>query len=351
MRKWLLTLFAVGQAIACTGIRLTAVDGSMVNGRTLEYGMDVPLSMEVIPRGNQMRGSTPMGAGLCFTSKYALVGSFLYDINFVMDGLNEKGLSVSFFLFPGFATYAEVTSENQAKALSPVEFPTWVLSQFATVDEVKNALSNVVVVPTLYREYGPTPPPLHYVVYDRKGDCIVIEPIDGKLVVTDNPIGVLTNAPSLNWHLTNLSNYVNLHSENAAPMQINGVTISQLGQGSGMLGLPGDFTPPSRFVRAAAFANAAIPMATADASIVQLFHLFNQFDLPFGTVRDISGAMEKTSFTCARDPQSLKFYFRTYQDQTIQMVDLNKFDLNARKIKVLGLTSTQPIVDVSGSLQ
>jgi choloylglycine hydrolase len=119
-----------------------------------------------------------------------------------------------------------------------------------------------------------------------------------------------------------------------------------------MLGLPGDFTPPSRFVRAAVFASTAFKAPDAKAGIFNGFHVLNNFDIPYGAVRaDEGGSVhgDQTIFTVMRDPQNLKVYFKSYQDQTIRMVDLKRFDLDAKEIMRLPTAAdSQPVVDMSG---
>ena len=200
----LLLLLSALKVDACTGIKLIAKDGSIVHGRTLEFGLPIESSIAVIPRGIQFVGTTPMGPGLSYTVKYATVGAVLFGDMAVLDGINEKGLAVGTFFFPGFAEYASITDENQAQALSPSEFPHWIVTQFASVDEVKKALTNVFIAPTLVRGWGNQPPPFHYIVYDLSGKCLVIEPLNGQLTTYDNPLGVFTNSPTFDWHLTHL---------------------------------------------------------------------------------------------------------------------------------------------------
>ena len=123
--------------------------------------------------------------------------------------------------------------------------------------------------------------------------------------------------------------------------------------GAGMLGLPGDFTPPSRFVRAAVFSATAFPVADAKAGVFSGFHLLNNFDIPYGSARttDPKGGVhaDQTLFTVMRDPQNLRVYFKSYEDQTIRMVDMKRFDLDAKEIMRLPTaTETQPVVDMSG---
>lgn len=343
-------------ASACTGIMLKDQDNSFVNGRTVEFGIAIDSSVAVVPRNYTFVGQTPMGKGMQYTSKYAAVGVIAYkDLN-LLDGLNEKGLAVGAFYFPTFAQYTPETAKNQNASLSPGDFPNWLLTQFATVGEVRQAIERgkVVITPTIMPGWGSTLPPFHYVVYDKSGASIAIEPINGKLVVSNNPLGVFTNSPPLDWHMTNLRNYISLNTHNVPEVTLGGQTFKELGQGNGMLGLPGDFTPPSRFVRAAIFSTTAIPAENADAGIQQIFHILNNFDIPVGVARAESNGVTNTDYTLltmARDPQNLRYYYKSYDDQTIRMVQLNSFDLNAKTIKVLNTKGSQPVVDMSDKLQ
>lgn len=343
------TLFAHA-AWSCTGIQLKAKDGSVINGRTVEFGFNLDLNGLVIPRNYNFQGTLPDGgSGLQYTTKYAAVGGGMFGEAAIADGMNEKGLAIGDFYFPGYAEYATMTPENKKQALSPTEFSNWVLTQFATIEEVKEGIKNIVIAPTTPKGW-PVLPAFHYVVYDKTGKSIVIEPIKGQLVVYDNPLGVLTNSPNFDWHMTNLSNYVNLSPINAPAVTIDGIKLQQFGQGSGLHGLPGDFTPPSRFVRAAFFSVSAIPADNAEQSVYQVFHILNQFDIPVGAVIDIESktkAPESTLATVVRDPQHLKLYFRTYNNQNLKMVDMNAFDLNAMAIKRYDMDSSQTVEDVS----
>ncbi len=340
---------------ACTGLQLNAKDGTHVNGRTLEFGVKIDITVTVVPRGYVFEGTTPEGKGLKYISKYGAVGAVAFTTPALMDGLNEKGLAVGTFYFPGFADYSKITPENQAKALSPVEFPNWILTQFATIEEVKAAINDVVIAPTVVKEWGPVAAPFHYIVYDKSGKSLVIEPLDGKLVVTDNPIGVFTNSPKFDWHLTNLRNYINLREINVPPLKINGFELASFGQGSGMVGLPGDFTPPSRFVQAAVFFATAIPSETAEESIFQLFHILNHFDIPVGVARSVENGItysDSTLITVAKDPQALKYYYKTFTEQVVKVVDLKKFDLDAKELKKLPLDNEKSnAIDVTGNFK
>jgi len=345
---------ACARSYACTGIKLVAKDGAFVHGRTLEFGVQVEIATGVVPRGYAFKGTTPSGEGLSYTSKYGVVGCMAFGVPSLMDGLNEKGLAVGTFYFPTYAGYSTITSDNQTKALSPVEFPNWMLTQFSSVDEVKEALNTVVIAPTVVKAWGDQAPPFHYIVFDRTGKGLVIEPLNGKLVTYETMLGTFTNSPTFDWHMTNLRNYINLTPFNVRPVTIDGITLKPFGAGSGLVGLPGDFTPPSRFVRAAIFSTSAVPSANAEEAIFQTFHILNQFDIPVGTAKDKIGDVVYTDYTqvtCARDPQALKYYFRSYDDPSIKMVDLHQMDLDAKVIKTLPVSGKNRASNVSAQLK
>jgi len=332
---------------------LRNADGSIVHGRTVEFGVPLDITYAVVPRNYNFTGLTPLGDGMKWTSKYGVLGAIVFGNLGVMDGINEKGLSLGAFYFPTTAEYTPTTSENQSKSMSSIDFSTWVLTQFGSVDEVRAAVEagDVAVAPTLLPGWPPTVQPFHWIVYDKSGKSIVIEPIKGQLVVSANPVGVLTNSPSFDWHMTNLRNYVALKPLDVPPVTIDGTTLQATGMGAGMLGLPGDFTPPSRFVRAAVFSGTAAKVADAKAGIFNGFHILNNFDIPYGAVREeVQGVThaDQTIFTTMRDPENLKIYYKTYDDQTIRVVDLKRFDLDAREVMRLpGTSGPQPVVDMT----
>lgn len=349
------TLMSTSQA--CTGLMLINKDGSMVAGRTVEFGNKIDASAAMVPRGYAFTGMTPNGDGLKYIAKYAAVGVYAFKDVKLMDGINEAGLVAGAFYLPTYASYTPTTIDNQAKGLSPAEFPNWLLTQFSSVDEVRKAVNSgaSIITPTVSAGWGPTPPPFHYAVYDKTGAAIVIEPIDGKLVIHENPLGTVTNSPTFDWHMTNLRNYITLNPNNVNKGKIGKVELQAFGLGNGMWGLPGDFSPTSRFVRAALFSANAIPSANAKEGITHIFHILNNFDIPKGIGRDSSGGTitaDYTQLTTARDPQSLRFFYKSYDDQTIRMIDMKKLDLNAKEIKHFRVDeSTQPIVEMSANLK
>ena len=342
--------------LACTGISLDAGDGAHIRGRTLEFGLPVDSSILVIPREQALTGTLPDGgAGLAYTTKYGMVGANMFGLTGYLDAVNDQGLGAGLFYFPGSAGYATVTADNAGRAVAPHEFVVWLLGSFATVDEVKAGLDGVVIVPTRTPGLGSAEgsvAPSHYFVRDRTGKAIAIEPIGGTLVVHDAPLGVITNAPTYDWHMTNLNNYVNLTVADVEKASLGTVTLEAMSSGTGLGGLPGDFSSPSRFVRASFFAANATPSASGGDAVLTAFHILNQFDIPPGSVANSSvggkAVAETTEWTAVTDLTSLRWYFRTFEDQSIRMVDLEKAVAAADgKIIQMSMESEQPILDVS----
>ena len=361
MNKFLLALlmmsiFSLSAVEACTGLQVKTKDGIYISGRTLEFGIFLPTSAVSVPRNYKFVGQTPLGGGKEWTTKYASIGLIIADNKVILDGVNEKGLSVGMFYLPGYAEYSITTKKNQNISMSSSDFNQWILSQFKTVAEVKSAIkkNEAIISKVLTPGFPPKVQPFHFLVSDKSGKSIVIEPIEGKLVVYDNPVGVLTNSPTFDWHMTNLKNYVNLRAENAKDIEINGDIINSLGQGTGMLGLPGDFTPPSRFIKAVAFSATAIPEKNAQRGVYQVFHLLNNFDIPVGLARTVHKGViysDYTMITTVRDSKNLRFFWKTYEDQNIRMIDLKKVDKNAKKITIISTSTKQTFIDMSKKLK
>jgi len=313
------------QAVACTGIALTASDGSYVQARTIEWAKGpLPSEYVVIPRGLQLTSYTPSGTnGLTFTARYGVVGLSVMQKEFIAEGINEAGLSTGLFFFPHYGQYESYDAERNERTIADLQLTTWMLTQFSTIDEVKAALSSVYIV-------GLEPSSVvHWRIGDASGRQVVLEIVDGVPQFFDNEAGVLTNAPGFAWHLTNLNNYVNLFPGDAPDQRLSDLTLRPIGGNSGFLGLPGDATPPSRFVRAAFYRATAPQRKTAFETVLQCFHLLNTFDIPIGIEHargeapDIPSA---TQWTSAIDLTHRRVYYKTAYNNTIRCIDLSEID-------------------------
>jgi choloylglycine hydrolase len=330
-----LGVLSMPRAEACTGITLRAADGAVVYGRTMEWGtFDLNSRLSIIPRGLAYTGSTPDGTpGLAWSAEYGAVAIDGVGKDIVVDGMNEKGLTVGLFYHPGFAEYTTYDPAEASRTLGPTDLGTYILTTCATVDEARAALADVLVVPVVEEALG-FPAPVHYLITEPSGTAIVVEFLKKRMVVQDAPLGVITNAPSYEWHETNLRNYVNLSPVAIPDKELDGTTFRALGGGSGMIGLPGDFTPPSRFVRAVAFSQAARATPNGDETVYELFRVLDNFNVPLGSAEGdgedrTKGMRSATCWTTACDTKNLVLYYHTAHNRRVRMVDLKKIDFDA----------------------
>jgi choloylglycine hydrolase len=325
--------FGVAAARACTSFILRTRTGGVVYGRTMELGFPLKSAAILIPRHIALRATGPgdQPGALKWTVKYATLGLNAFGAPAIIDGMNEKGLAGGALYFPDYVGYADPAKTDPATALAPWDVLTWALTNFATVAEVKAALPGIAVIGIKEAHLG-LAPPLHYTLHDASGASLVIEPVGGVLKVYDNPFGVMTNAPPFDWQVTNLRNYVKISATNAPPLQIFGQTLTPIGQGSGLLGIPGDPTPPSRFVRALAYVVSAQPQPDGIASVRAAEHILNNFDIPRGWLRPRAGdapQWEFTQWSTIADLTNRIFYVKTYDDQVLRRIDLKSLNLDA----------------------
>lgn len=314
-------------SMACTGISLTAKDGSYIQARTIENA-NTKLQSEyvIIPRGHRMTSYTPTAKnGMTFTAKYGVVGLSVVQKEFIAEGINEAGLSTGLFFFPRYGSYKPYDEKDSDRCVGDLELNTWMLTQFANVDEVIKAItSGKVDVIGLDKEAV-----VHYRIGDKSGRQVVLEFVEGFPYFYENTVGVLTNSPGFEWHLDNLNNYINLYSGDAPDHTLGRNILKPFGGNSGFLGLPGDATPPSRFVRAAFFCNTAPQMANGFTTVTQSFHLLNNFDIPIGiehkkdSIPDMPSA---TQWTSSIDLTNGKVYYKTAYNNSIRCIDLNSID-------------------------
>lgn len=324
-------------ARACTGITLKAADGAIVYGRTMEWGeFDLKSRVMIVPRGLKLTGETPDSKpGITWTSKYGTVGLDVLSKDLLVDGMNEKGLAAGAFFHPGFAQYQKYDPAQASTSLAPTQVGLYILTTCDTIDQARAAVLKVHVVPVVEPALGMAPP-VHYLVTEPSGKGIVIEFTAGQTKIYDAPLGVITNAPNYDWHETNLRNYINLSPVALPGKDIDDLNFKPLGVGSGMIGLPGDFTPPSRFIRAVAWSKTARPTKTGDETRYELFRILDNFNVPVGANPDAAEKKLRSStlWTSGYDTKNHKMYYHTQNNRRVRELDVDKIDFtNPNKIR------------------
>lgn len=326
--KQLLTCLVVTttQLFACTEFIMEDAQGSIVNGRSMEFGIDLQSEVAYFPKGNSWQSIlSNKQKGLRWKDQYKYLGITIFQSNMIVDGMNEKGLSLSTLWFPS-AKYPKINQADPSKIIAFEDLSNWILGSFASIEEVKKALSSVEIEFS-YIDQLKQVPTIHLAINDHTGKSIAVEFIDGKKHIFDNTIGVLTNDPSYPWHETNLSNYINLSAVNKKSVTFDGTVLSPTGQGSGLLGIPGDWTPPSRFVKIALMKNFVTKQPNSSLNANLAFHMLNTVDIPYGAIQSVNGKdFDYTQWIVVKDLSKLIMHYRTYHDLNIFQINLENIN-------------------------
>lgn len=321
-------LLLASSVFACTDFAFKAKDGTVVNGRSMEFPVDLRSQIVIVPQGTLFTTEVSPGvAGISWQTKYGFIGINAFGLkNTFVDGFNEKGLAIGGLMYTG----AEYQTPVPGKSLPLEGVGAWLLGRCATVDEVKAALPTVAICDSSLKNLHGMG--LHLAIHDASGKNLVVEFIGGQVNVYDNPIGVLTNRPNFPWQLDNLRNYVNLKALDVDSRTLNGVKIEATGVGSGMRGLPGDWTPPSRFVKIAYCLDAALKPRHAAAGVNLAEHLLNSIDIPKGAIKEptpypLIYEYGYAQWVVVKDLVNKVLRYRTYDNTAWKSVELMKYQL------------------------
>ena len=331
-----------GNAFACTALMVTDVNGNGYYARTMElpYTLPIPSSLTYIPAKTTVESLTPAGAkGMTFDTKFAILGMTAplvkgAKLPLLLDGMNDQGLSFSANAM--IPSSGPSVGNNPAKILSTNDLGTWILGNHKTVAEVKTAMlsGDAEFWLPLTEFLGNLAMPLHCAVFDKHGNGLVIEFLNNKLNVYDNPVGVMTNAPEFPWHLTNLNNYT-FDNVNKNTGQLGKLKLQTADAGIALTALPSAQTATGRFVKGAFYANYVQKGKTPDEAVNLLAHLINNFDRPNDLTVDPAGSAgdggkskatssEVTQWTVMGDLSRNQFYVKSINAMNWSMIDMGK---------------------------
>lgn len=271
---------------------------------------------------------------------YAMIGMAT-----VMDGYplyyeatNEKGLSMAALNFPGNAVY--LPPSDHKINVSPFQLIPWILGQCSNLIEAKKLLRQINAVDRAFRCDLPLTP-LHWLIADPSGSSVV-EPMADGLRLFDNPFGVLTNNPPFDYHLHHICQYLNCSPTPAENCFCPQVELKPFSRGMGGLGLPGDFSSPSRFVKAA-FVKLNSPVGdTENSRVNQFFHILSTVAMPRGSVQMADGRHEITRYSCCCNTDTAIYYYKTYENSRIHGVSLFHEDLDSPQVVTYPLLMQEP---------
>lgn len=318
----------------CTAITFRTKDHYF--GRNLDFEHDFGQAVVVTPRNYPFR----FRKAEAMESHYAIIGMAVADNGYPLyfDGTNEKGLSMAGLYFPGNAVY--LPEKAGMINIAPFEFIPWILGSCENISQVRNKLKYINIADITYSEQFPSTP-LHWIVADQE-NSLVAEPTADGLKVYENPVGVLTNNPPFDFHLHNLTRYLNLTREEPTNRFAPNYPLTPYSRGMGAIGLPGDLSSSSRFVRAAFVKLNSVCDVSDSASISQFFHILSSVAQQEGCAK-VGNAFEKTIYTSCCNTSRGDYYYTTYENSQITGISLYNTDLESSKLTVFPLINKPQI--------
>ena len=295
-------------------------------GRTLDYEFSYGEEITITPRNYPFKFRYT-GED---SSHYAIIGMahVTDDYPLYYDAVNEKGLGMAGLNFVGNAVYGEPV--DGSKNVAQFEFIPWILSKCGNLDEARKALSTLNLVGTPYSDNFPAAK-LHWIIADKSG-AITVESVAEGLKIYDNPVGVLTNNPPFDRQMFMLNNYMHLSPKQPKNMFPENVGLETYSRGMGALGLPGDLSSASRFVRIAFVKTNSISGEGENDSVGQFFHILGSVDQQRGCCEVAEGKYEITIYTSCWNADKGIYYYTTYTNHQITAVDMHRENLDGTSL-------------------
>lgn len=307
----------------CTSVTFLSETGDNFLARTMDFGFELKGRPVAVPRNQTFPSDV---ANSSYHTKYGFVGAGRNLGNYILvDGVNEKGVSAAALYFSGEAQFADKSVTGKVN-IAPHEVLNWILGNAASVQELGTLIDQLNVVAAPVKVMGKSVP-LHWIVTDRTGESDVLEIMADGVHYMKNPVGVMTNSPDFTWHLKNLSNYTELKPTPHPARDYDGYQVSSFGPGSGALGMPGDYTSVSRFIRTVYMREYTDQVATSQ-TVTELSHILNAVEIPKGVKIKQDGSEDYTQYRGYMDTQNLIYSMQPYNDQTIYQVALTEDLMN-----------------------
>lgn len=319
----------------CTAVTYRRTD--FYFGRTLDYEHSWGEEVVTTPRNYPL----VFRHGTALEKHYALLGMACvangYPLYF--DAVNECGLAMAGLNFVGNAVYGKPMDGKEN--IAQFELIPWILAQCATVRDARKLLETVNITDTAFSADLP-PAQLHWMIGDREA-VISVEAVREGLRIYDNPVGVLTNNPPFDEQLFNLNNYLNLSAQEPENRFSDKIDLRPCSRGMGALGLPGDWSSPSRFVRAAFVKLNSVSGESEQESVSQFFHILNSVSQPRGSCHLGEGEYENTIYTSCCNADKGIYYYTTCDNHQISAVHLHNTDLDDEALRCFPLIRGEQI--------
>ena len=308
----------------CTAVNYTPDDHYF--GRNLDLEFSYHETVTITPR----RFPFHFRKAASLLSHYAIIGMayVVDDYPLYYDATNEAGLSMAGLNFPEYAVYQNEMPDLDN--ITPFELIPWVLGRCADLEQARQCLLRLNLIDLNFSSEL-TNTPLHWIVSDTSGS-ITVEPLAAGLHIYDNPTGILANSPSFDWQMTNLRNYLSLTRETPENRFSDTLELSPYSRGMGALGLPGDWSSSSRFIRAAFLTQNARSGPNEASHVHQFFHILSGVEQPRGCIHLGKDQFELTVYSSCCNTRKGIYYYTTYENRQITAVDLHKVPLDCETL-------------------
>lgn len=317
----------------CTSIEFKKKD--FYFGRNMDIDCSFGERVVITPRNYGFK----LTNGESIASHFAFIGmaTVMNDYPLYADAVNEKGLCIAGLNFPDNAFYHAV-GEVDGIGISPYELIPWLMSRCETAVQAKQFLEKAVLVNIPFNDELPLAE-LHWHIADRN-NSFVLESTRTGLNIYENPVGVLANNPTFDFHMQNLSQYLNLTAGKPCGAFTDVAGITEFGKGTGSIGLPGDFSSASRFVRSAYLRHISVCGDTQEECVSQLFHMLDSCAVVNGSIKTTENQY-KTTYSCCVNSDKGVYYYKTYNNSMLRAVDMTKENLDSSKLIQYSVTDTQ----------
>lgn len=302
----------------CTSLTFATKDNIHFLARTMDFSFELDARPTYIPRGYKFE---TLESDKKYEAKYGFIGAGREVGRYLFaDGVNEKGFAIASLYFEKNSKYNKEIKKDVLNIAS-TSMVTWALGNIASVSEFQKRCKEVNVVeaksPIVNADV-----PLHWVVSDSTGNTGVLEMTESGTNFYEDKVGVMTNSPEFTWHLDNLSHYTNLQPMDFAPKKYGDFETVSDGPGSGALGLPGDYTSTSRFVRTAFLKEYSVKNEGAESGVTSILHILNAVDIPRGVKVTSRKTTDYTQYKGIMDLDNLSYYFMDYDETNLSKTDI-----------------------------
>lgn len=296
----------------CTAITLKSQQGETFFGRNMDFSYDIDPHLYIVPKNYEWDNVLNMGK-ICNTYRFIGIGQELDGILAFFDGVNEMGFAAATLYFAGYAKYDTMPDQESGEQIASFDFLHYMLGRCADIHDLRQMLENLSIV-GFEDPVTQTVAPLHWMAVDRSGECVVLELTEKGMEVIGNPLGVMANSPDFQWHMTNLRNYMEASPYQSEEVYWGCVHLTPFGQAGGTQLLPGGFTSPERFVRAAYLKSfIPIPQDRTEA-VVSCFHVMESVTIPKGAVITRLNTYDYTKYTAFINTATCEYFFKTYDN-------------------------------------